>query len=103
MLEGVGSSLRLDVASMDGLEATLAGADIIINTTSLGLHDGDALPCDLAAAKAEAVVADIIMIPAVTAWMKAAEDRGLRVHAGRHMLDYQRDLMGVFLNMWVDE
>ena len=39
------------------------------------------------------------MIPAETEWMKAAANRSMTVHAGRHMLDYQRDLMGVFMQM----
>ena len=83
-----------------GLNDALADADIIINTTSLGLHAGDALPCALDNARADAVVAEIIMIPAETEWMKAAANRSMTVHAGRHMLDYQRDLMGVFMQMW---
>ena len=28
---------------------------------------------------------------------EAAANRSMTVHAGRHMLDYQRDLMGVFM------
>lgn len=103
MLAGLENTPDCNTIALADLDQVLADADIIINTTSLGLHEGDDLPCDLAAAKTEAVVADIIMIPAVTDWMKVAEARGLRVHAGRHMLDYQRDLMGLFLNMWNEE
>ena len=100
MLAPLENTPQLGVIDSSSLSDALADADIIINTTSLGLHEGDALPCQLDNARADAVVAEIIMIPAETEWMKAAANRGMTVHAGRHMLDYQRDLMGVFLQMW---
>lgn len=84
----------------DQVEAVLADVDLVINTTALGLHPDDALPCALKGAGQTTVVADIIMIPAVTDWMKEAENLGLRVHPGRHMLDYQRDLIGRFIGMF---
>lgn len=86
----------LSALAMDGLDQVISDHDIIINTTSLGLHDGDDLPCGLDQVKNDALIADIIMIPPVTAWMKEAEKKGLKTHAGKHMLDYQRDLMGEF-------
>ena len=72
---------------------------MVINTTSLGLHSDDALPCSLISAGPQTVIADIIMIPPVTRWMEEAQKKGLKTHAGRHMLDYQRDLMFTFLQM----
>ena len=83
------------VSSHDG-----AAMDFIINTTSLGLHDGDALPIGLDGVRADCVICDIIMIPERTAWMQAAEARGLTVHAGRHMLSYQLDLIAEFIGAW---
>lgn len=100
MLTKLEKTPALNVVSSAELDGVLPDADIIINTTSLGLHAGDALPCNLDKARIDAVAAEIIMIPPVTDWMKAAEKRGMTVHAGRHMLDYQRDLMGIFLHMW---
>jgi shikimate dehydrogenase len=72
-------------------------ADMIINSTSLGLKRGDALPLALDAVRADTVIADIIMVPAETEWLAAAQKAGLRVHYGRHMLDYQIDLIGKFI------
>ena len=72
-------------------------ADMIINSTSLGLKRGDALPLALDAVRADTVIADIIMVPAETEWLAAAQKAGLRVHYGRHMLDYQIDLIGQFI------
>ncbi|MDB2497858.1 shikimate dehydrogenase [Alphaproteobacteria bacterium] len=72
-------------------------ADMIINSTSLGLKPGDALPLVLDAVRPDTVIADIIMVPAETEWLAAAQKTGLRVHYGRHMLDYQIDLIGKFI------
>ncbi|TVQ30717.1 MAG: shikimate dehydrogenase [Geminicoccaceae bacterium] len=74
-----------------------SGFHLVINGTSLGLQAGDALPFPLEAVDPGAVVADIIMKPARTALLAAAEARGLSAHYGRHMLDEQVPLMARFL------
>lgn len=74
-----------------------SGVDIIINATSNGLHDGDALPLPLAAVAPETVIAEIIMKPEQTAWLAAAQARGLTTHYGHHMLDCQAELIGKFI------
>ena len=70
---------------------------MIVNTTSLGLHEGDALPLSLETVDSEVLVAEIIMIPERTAWLADAEGRGLETHYGRHMLDCQVELIGCFI------
>jgi len=45
----------------------------------------------------DTLIADIIMVPAETKWLQDAARRGLAVHYGRHMLDYQIDLIGRFI------
>ena len=72
-------------------------ADMIINSTSLGLKEGDPLPLPLNNLKEDTVIADIIMVPAETRWLIAAKAAGFRVHYGRHMLDYQMELIGKFI------
>ena len=74
-----------------------AGVDMIINSTSLGLHADDAMPLALDQVSTDTVIADIIMVPAETKWLQDAARRGLAVHYGRHMLDYQIDLIGRFI------
>jgi shikimate dehydrogenase len=74
-----------------------AGVDMIINSTSLGLHADDAMPLVLDHVSKDTVIADIIMVPAETKWLQDAAGRGLAVHYGRHMLDYQIDLIGRFI------
>ncbi|MEL0043002.1 MAG: hypothetical protein VW828_06520 [Candidatus Puniceispirillum sp.] len=73
------------------------GFDMIVNSTSLGLKAGDALPLALEQVDKRTVIADIIMVPAETTWLADAKARGLAVHHGRHMLDYQIDLIGTFI------
>ena len=70
---------------------------MIINSTSLGLHSDDAVPLALDQVAEDTVIADIIMVPDETNWLKDAKRRGLAVHYGRHMLDYQIDLIGRFI------
>lgn len=74
-----------------------ADVDMIINSTSLGLHADDALPLALDHVSKHTVIADIIMVPADTKWLQDAVSRGLPIHYGRHMLDYQIDLIGRFI------
>ena len=70
---------------------------MIINSTSLGLHADDALPLSLDQVSNGTVIADIIMVPAETKWLKDAARRGFAVHHGRHMLDNQIELIGRFI------
>ncbi len=93
-----------DLASLGGYHQVQSapvhdgsGVDMIVNTTSLGLHDGEALPLALDAVEQDTLIAEIIMVPERTAWLIAAEARGLQTHYGRHMLDCQIDLIGGFI------
>ncbi|MGQ2994673.1 shikimate dehydrogenase [Variovorax sp.] len=68
------------------------GFDLVVNTTSMGMHEGDALPLDvahLAHLAAGTDVAEIIMTPAITPLLAAAQARGCRISLGTSMLDAQ--------------
>ena len=80
------------LAKTDGV-----GFDMIINGTSLGLHPDDPVPLALDQVSKDTLIADIVMVPAETKWLRDATQRGLVVHYGRHMLDYQIDLIGQFI------
>lgn len=71
--------------------------DIVVNGTSLGLREGDALPLDVDLLTSEQIVAEIIMQPAETALLRAAAARGCRVHFGAPMLATQVALMAEFM------
>ena len=74
--------------------------DIIINTTSLGLHKDDKLPFDVYKTSEKAVIADIIMHPLDTELLKQAKNLGRSVHHGKYMIESQIDLAGNFLELW---
>lgn len=76
-----------------------SGHDIVVNGTSLGLKDGDALPLDTARLSPEQIVAEVIMQPEETALLTAAKAKGCRIHFGKPMLACQLDLMAEFLGM----
>jgi shikimate dehydrogenase len=67
----------------------LAGASLLINTTSLGMAGNNPLDLSLAALPADAVVADIIYNPLSTALLAAAAARGHRTMNGLGMLLHQ--------------
>ena len=74
-----------------------SGVNIVINATSMGLHENDALPLVLDRVADGTLIADIIMKPEKTAWLADAERRGLTTQYGRHMLDCQVELIGKFI------
>ena len=67
----------------------LAGAGLLVNTTTLGMTGQPALSLDLARLPAQAVVADLVYVPLETALLKAARARGLRTADGLGMLLHQ--------------
>ncbi|KLN52703.1 shikimate dehydrogenase family protein [Variovorax paradoxus] len=71
--------------------------DLVVNGTSLGLRDGDALPLDVERLMPEQVVAEIIMQPPETPLLRAAAARGCKVHFGAPMLASQVALMAEFM------
>lgn len=65
--------------------------DIIVNGTSLGMHEKDGLPIDAQTIAPGTVVAEVIMSPPVTPLLAAASARGAIIHEGIHMLTGQID------------
>jgi shikimate dehydrogenase len=80
-----------------------AGADLVVNATSLGLRDGDPPPLDVDRLQAHQVVAEIIMTPAMTPLLRAAEGRGCRICPGAPMLDCQLTRMAEFIGIVNEE
>jgi shikimate dehydrogenase len=66
------------------------GHTILINATSLGLHDDDPRPVLFERLTAGITVVDIISVRE-TPLMQAAREQGLRVMGGRPMVDHQVD------------
>jgi shikimate dehydrogenase len=68
------------------LKGALAGANLVINATSLGLNGGPGPDADLAEAPATAVVMDMVYKPLRTAFIARAQALGLRTVDGLEML-----------------
>jgi shikimate dehydrogenase len=71
------------------LNGLLAGAGLVVNTTSLGMTGSPPLPINLKSLPASAVVADVVYAPLETPLLAAARERGLRTVDGLGMLLHQ--------------
>jgi shikimate dehydrogenase len=73
------------------------GYDLVVNATSLGMASADPLPLDANLLNAEQTVAEIIMAPALTPLLAAAQAKGCRIQYGAPMLASQIELMADFM------
>lgn len=80
-----------------------SGHTLVVNATSLGLREGDRLPCDTGRLSADQWVAEIIMQPARTPLLLAAAARGCRIQEGLPMLLCQARLMARAMGAPVSE
>ena len=67
----------------------LPRANLLVNTTSLGMHGQPALALEIGRLPPRAVVADLVYVPLETPLLKAARARGLRTADGLGMLLHQ--------------
>ena len=80
---------RVSVQGYDALPELLAGADVLINNTSLGQAKFPPLIIDLRPLKKSAIVYDAVYVPLETTLLKAAKSAGHRTVDGLSMLLYQ--------------
>ena len=73
------------------------GHEVIVNATSLGLHEADALPVDPHLLRPAMDVVEIIAAVEVTPLRRAATDLGCRTMGGRAMVDHQIEAQLRFL------
>jgi shikimate dehydrogenase len=71
------------------LPTRLGGADLLVNTTSLGMVGQPDLAIDLDTLPAQAIVADIVYTPLATTLLQSARQRGLATVEGLGMLLHQ--------------
>ena len=69
--------------------AVLADANLLVNTTNLGMHGQDALDINLDALPVHALVSDIVYVPRITPLLAAAAARGNPCAEGLGMLLHQ--------------
>ena len=80
---------NVSAADWDVRDDLLAGCDILINATSLGMSGEPPLSIRLDRLKPDAIVYDIVYVPLATELLKAARRRGHRTVDGLSMLLYQ--------------
>jgi len=71
------------------LGATLAGAELLVNTTTLGMDKQPSLDLDVGLLPDSAIVADLVYVPLATPLLSAARARQLRTADGLGMLLHQ--------------
>ncbi|MEQ8746394.1 shikimate dehydrogenase [Pyruvatibacter sp.] len=81
--------LKATVYDWRHLPGALEGADLLVNTTSLGMTGEPPLEIDLAPLPATAVVYDIVYVPLETPLLAQARARGLKTVDGLGMLLWQ--------------
>ncbi|WP_282374891.1 shikimate dehydrogenase [Pseudomonas sp. PS01302] len=67
-------------------DGNASGFDVVINATSLGLQDSDALPINPETLTPGALVCDAVIRAGNTAFLSAAHTRGCSIHHGQHMI-----------------
>ena len=75
--------------SWDAIGELLPRMDLLVNTTSLGMHGQPALEIDVGRLPPHAVVADLVYVPLQTPLLAAAQARGLKTADGLGMLLHQ--------------
>ncbi|MDQ2067947.1 shikimate dehydrogenase [Xinfangfangia sp. CPCC 101601] len=73
--------------------------DLAINATSLGMAEGDALPMPISWLAAKTAAVEVVVNPAQTAFLIAAEALGCRTLEGAAMLRPQPDLVAEFFGL----
>ena len=82
-------TIRSKAMSLVEAERSLGQYDIVIQTTSVGLANGNASPLSLEELNQNAIVCDIIYNPLQTRILKEAKERGNKVQNGVDMFVYQ--------------
>lgn len=67
----------------------LQSADLLINTTSLGMDGQPDFPLNLSGARTDAIASDIVYVPLETPFLAMAKKRGLHTSDGLGMLLHQ--------------
>ena len=74
--------------------------DLVLNTTSLGLNEGDPLPMDLGILDRAGAAVDLVYGPEQTPFVKRAKELGIRASDGKEMLLHQG---AVSFERWWDQ
>ncbi len=81
--------VQVHPVSWDAIGEWLPRVDLLVNTTSLGMHGQPALEIDVGRLPPHSVVADLVYVPLQTPLLAAARARGLLTADGLGMLLHQ--------------
>ncbi len=87
--ETVAAAFSLKTAPWADRSDAIAEADIIVNTTSLGMEGQPPLALDISGLKPAAIIADIVYAPLATPLLAAAKAKGNQTVDGLSMLMHQ--------------
>ncbi len=82
--------------------STLAGLDLLVNVTPLGMHADDPLPLQAAlldTLETSTFVCDAVTSPVVTPLLQFARQRGCRIQTGVEMSEASVDFVGNYLRV----
>ena len=80
---------RAKIFTWDQIDEALDGANLLVNTTTLGMKGERDLEIDLTPLPATALVTDIVYTPLETGLLRTARERGLKTVDGLGMLLHQ--------------
>jgi shikimate dehydrogenase len=90
LASAIGEFTDTEGIGLDDLADRLGSVDLIVNTTSAGMHPNVAeLPMNSELIEPEHIVSDLIYNPRITRFLKEAEARGAKIHGGLGMFIYQ--------------
>jgi len=73
---------------------SLAGFDLAVNATPLGMNRDPRIPFPLDTLRSSTFVADVVTEPDITPWLAGARERGCRIQTGYEMTLGQFAIMG---------
>jgi shikimate dehydrogenase len=83
---------HVPAAIIEAGPAQLAGFDLVVNATPLGMEPADPPPVDVGEIEPSMLIAEIVMKREITPLLEAARARGCRTVLGREMLQEQMPL-----------
>lgn len=90
LASSLGAYANIDGMGTDRIADIKHNVDIVVNTTSVGMHPNvDERPADPASFPSGTLFSDLIYNPLKTRWLVEAEQSGHQVHGGLGMFIYQ--------------
>ncbi len=80
---------KVSAHAFPDLDLLASDADLVVNTTSLGMGGAGEIRLDMKALRRDAIVTDIVYVPLITPLLAAAQDASLKTVDGLGMLLHQ--------------